>query len=84
MALSKKLVTPASRREAASYVVQQHAMSERRACRLVGVARSTKWYQKRGRREKLEWRQQMRGLALERPTLALLAQDEWKMRRHSP
>jgi putative transposase len=35
----KKLVEPTSLREAASYVAQQHAISERHACRLVEGAR---------------------------------------------
>lgn len=80
---------PASRREAASYVGKQYAMSERHACRLVGIARSTKRYQRRGRERQMELRQRMRILALERPRFgyrrlgALLAQDGWKVNHKS-
>lgn len=35
-------MTPAKKRAAAAYAQQQHGMSERRACRLTGLARSTK------------------------------------------
>src|ERR1043166_9767791 len=78
------MVKPAARREAASYVAKQHAMSERHACRLVGMARSTKRYQRRGRDQEMELRQRMRGLALERPRFgyrrlrALLTRGGWK------
>src|SRR5579871_2893187 len=40
----KKLVGPASRRGAASHMMQTYAMSERRVCRLLQLARSTKRY----------------------------------------
>jgi len=40
--LSKKLVTPASKRAAANSAIKEHGLSERRACRLTGLARSTK------------------------------------------
>src|ERR1041384_8815134 len=60
-------------------------MSERHACRLVGMARSTKRYQRRGRDQEMELRQRMRGLALERPRFgyrrlrALLTREGWKV-----
>jgi len=62
-----RLVEPASRREAASYVAQQQAMSERDACRLVGVARSTKRYRPRRKDRETDLRQRIRRLALSRP-----------------
>ena len=36
---SKKLVTPGAKREAVTHARKQHGLSERRACRLVGVSR---------------------------------------------
>jgi len=66
-------------------VAEQHAMSERHACRLVGIARSTKRYQRRGRQRENELRQRMRSLAVERPRFgyrrlgALLGQEGWKV-----
>ncbi len=43
----KKAVTAAARRELATYAREQHAASERQACRLVGLSRSTYRYQAR-------------------------------------
>ena len=43
--LSKKLLELAGPRAAVSYVEVKYAMSERHACRLVGLARSTNCYQ---------------------------------------
>lgn len=63
----------------------QYVMSERHACRLVGIARSTKRYQRRHTDRERELRQRMRTLALERPRFgyrrlgALLAQEGWKV-----
>src|SRR4029079_9843080 len=62
----KKLVEPASRRVTASYVVQQYAMSERHACRLVGVARSTKRYRTRRQDQETELRQRIRAMSVGR------------------
>ena len=62
-------------------MAQQYAMSERHACRLVGVARSTKRYRARGRDQETELRQRIRTLALSRPRFgyrrlgALLARE---------
>lgn len=41
----KKLVEPAARRTAVSYTIEQHQISERRACRLAGISRSSRCYQ---------------------------------------
>ena len=40
----KKLVKPAGRRDAASYMMSEYSMSERHACRLIELARSAKRY----------------------------------------
>ena len=48
-------------------MAQQYAMSERHACRLVGVARSTKRYRPRLREAEGDLRQRIRMLALSRP-----------------
>jgi len=42
-------------------------MSERHACGLVGIARSSKRYQRRGRQREVALRERLRKLALERP-----------------
>src|SRR3954462_10038975 len=39
--LGKKLLEPASKRAAVTVAIQQHGISERRACRLTQLARST-------------------------------------------
>ncbi|HET9409274.1 MAG TPA: IS3 family transposase [Candidatus Sulfotelmatobacter sp.] len=49
--LFKKLVTPAGLRAAVSYVEVQYQMSERHACRLLGVGRSTHRYRARQDRD---------------------------------
>jgi putative transposase len=62
-------------------VARQYAMSERHACRLVGVARSTKRYRVRRKDQDGELRERMRALALMRPRFgyrrlgALLARE---------
>ncbi|MGY0482147.1 IS3 family transposase [Endobacter medicaginis] len=43
--LGKKMVTPAARREAVAYLAEAFDMSERRACRVVGVDRTSVRYQ---------------------------------------
>ena len=48
-------------------MAQQYAMSERHACRLVGVARSTKRYRACRKDQETELRQRIRALALSRP-----------------
>lgn len=47
-------------------MAQQYAMSERHACRLIGLARSTKRYRKRSSDADQELRQRLRTLALSR------------------
>ena len=44
---SKKMVTPAARREAVAHLVGDHEVSERRACRVLGAERSSCRYRRR-------------------------------------
>lgn len=60
-------MTPAARRAAVGRVQNQYGLSERRACRLVGVGRSTLRYRPRGRADEEALRQRLRVLAAERP-----------------
>jgi putative transposase len=59
-------------------------MSERHACRLIGIARSTKRYRSRRKEREMSLRQRLRSLALERPRFgyrrlgALLAREGQK------
>ena len=46
---------------------KQYTMSERHACRLIGIARSTKRYRCRRKEREMSLRQRLRSLALERP-----------------
>ncbi|MGM0660621.1 MAG: transposase [Pseudomonadota bacterium] len=48
--LAKKLLTPAHRRDAVKRLMEEHQFSERRACRLVGISRSSLAYQARPER----------------------------------
>src|SRR6185295_4433751 len=59
------MVRPAKRREAVRYVQQTFGLSERRACRALGVARATQRY--KSRRGSDEVLPRMRELAAERP-----------------
>jgi len=65
-------------------VTKQYTMSERHACRLIGVARSTKRYRSRRKEREMSLRQRLRSLALERPRFgyrrlgALLAREGQK------
>ncbi len=65
-------------------MAKQHTSSERHACRLIGIARSTKRYRSRRKEREMSLRQRLRSLALERPRFgyrrlgALLAQEGQK------
>jgi putative transposase len=60
------MVTPAARRTTAAYLRKQYQFSQRRACRLTKLARSTARYQSR-RVERPELRTRLRALAVARP-----------------
>lgn len=60
------MVRPVVRREMVMYLKRQHALSERRACRLVGCDRSTARYRPR-RPAHTALREQLRTLAQHRP-----------------
>ena len=63
-------MTPAGRRAAVARVRERYGLSERRACRLVGVGRSTLAYRPRGRPDEAALRQRLREPAAERPRFA--------------
>jgi putative transposase len=60
-------VTPAVRRAAVQRVQERYGLSERRACRLVGIGRSTLRYRSHARADEPSLRQRLRELAAERP-----------------
>jgi putative transposase len=60
-------VTPAQRRAAVRWVSEQYGLSERRACRVVGIGRSTLRYCSRARTDEPSLRHRLRALAAERP-----------------
>lgn len=60
------MVRPVVRREMVQYVQQHHALSQRRACRLIGLDRTTARYRPR-RPAQTALREQLRTLAHERP-----------------
>jgi putative transposase len=59
------MVTPAARRTTAAYLIKQHGLSQRRACRLTHLPRSTARYQSR-RVEASDLRQRLRTSAVAR------------------
>jgi len=61
----KKLLTPAARRQAVCYCREHRGLSERHACRLVGIGRSSARYETR-RSGDQELRERLRRLAGER------------------
>src|SRR5262249_5400363 len=62
----KKLVTPAARREAVTSLRERYPFSERRACRVVGIGRTSAGYRRRRRGDE-EVRARLRTIAAERP-----------------
>jgi len=60
-------VTAAQRRAAVQWIQARYGLSERRACRLVGIGRSTLRYRSRARTDESSLRQRLRELAAERP-----------------
>lgn len=74
------MVTPAARRTTAAYLSKQYGFSQRRACRLTKLARSSARYQAR-RVEQPELRKRLRALTVARPRfgyrrLGILLQKE--------
>src|SRR5881227_3606003 len=61
----KKVVTPAARREATTYLRQTFEMSERRACRVIGTDRASMRYQS-VRPDDVALREQLKALAQQR------------------
>ena len=78
------MVTPAARREATKFFRERHQLSERRACALVGMSRSTYRYERQDRDEDA-LRQRLNELAGERPRFgyrrlhALLVREGWSV-----
>jgi putative transposase len=60
-------MTPAERRAAVHRVRERYGLSERRACRLVGIGRSTVRYRGQGRADEGPLRRRLLELAAERP-----------------
>ncbi len=60
-------MTPAERRAAVHRVRERYGLSERRACRLVGIGRATVRYRGRGRADDGPLRRRLLELAAERP-----------------
>lgn len=58
---------PAQRRAAVQWIQERHGLSERHACRLVGIGRSTLRYRPRRSADEEALRQRLRTLAVERP-----------------
>lgn len=58
---------PAQRRAAVAYAQERLGMPQRRACRLVGIARSTVRYRQRQRGDDDALRARLRGLSAQRP-----------------
>ena len=81
----KKLLEPTGRREAVNHVIAHHHRSERKACGLIRLARSTKRYQARPRADEQALRKRLRELAAERPRFgyrrltALLRRAGWEV-----
>ena len=61
--LSQKLVTPVAKRAACERIQKDFHISERRACRLIGISRSTKRYEPRNNPEEEKIRDSMQAIA---------------------
>lgn len=80
------MVTPAAKREAVAHLQERFPVSERRACRLVGLSRSTLRYQRRSR-DDTALVERLRALARARPRfgyrrLHVLLRREGKIVNH--
>jgi putative transposase len=80
------MVEPAAQRAAVNHLIEEHRMSERRACRLVNLSRSTQRYRVRqqrddGLRQRLsEWARQRQSFGYRR--LTALLQREGRLANH--
>ncbi|MGH2557346.1 MAG: IS3 family transposase [Actinomycetota bacterium] len=80
-------MSPARRRDAANYLQRRHKISERRACRVVGLHRSTKRYRAVPGDYELRLTKRMNQLADRHPRYgyrriwALLRQEGWSVNR---
>ncbi|MGE5334673.1 MAG: IS3 family transposase, partial [Nitrososphaerota archaeon] len=61
------MVRPAAGRAAVGHLQEAYGMSERRACRVLGVHRRTVRYQRHPRADEAQVRERLRALAAERP-----------------
>lgn len=84
--MRKKAVSPAHRRALAHQVVQEGLCSQRAACRILKLARSTYGYRGRAPTPKEEqWRQRLLALSVEHPRYgyrriaALLRREGWRV-----
>ena len=59
-------MTPAARRQAGAVAQQEHGLSRRRACRLIGIARSVAERAPKRERDHARLRERLRALAGER------------------
>ena len=62
------MVTPAAKRKAVVHLMSHHEMSERRACKAIGLCRMTIRYETR-RNDDQDLRERMKALAHERRAL---------------
>jgi putative transposase len=80
-------VTPAARRQAVALAQQEHGLSRRRACRLIGIARSLVAREPKRAREHARLRERLRALAGERHRFGyrrlheLLRREGWQVNR---
>ena len=83
-AAGKKLVTPAARRQAVAIAQEEHGLSRRRACRLIGIARSVVEREPKRARDHARLRERLRALAGERRRFGyrrlheLLRREGWR------
>jgi putative transposase len=56
-------VTPAARRQAVAIAQEEHGLSRRRACRLIGISRSVAEHAPKGERDHARLRERLRALA---------------------
>ena len=79
------MVEPQAMRTAVEFLREQHAATERRACRLVGIERSTHRYRQRRNERREALRARLKELALERQRFgyrrltALLRREGWRV-----